>query len=371
MNLNIAVLPGDGIGPEITNQSVKVLKAVAQKYNHDFKFDFGSIGADAMEQFNNPLPAETEKLCYHADAILYGASGDPKFARDPMAEVRPEQGILNLRRILGLHTNIRPIKTYNALLHCSSLKQSVVKGVDFVIYRELTGGIYYSPKEEYKEEQRAMDICSYSEQEIKRIAIPAFEAALKRKKKITLVDKSNVLVTSKLWRKTVLDISKKYPDVELDFMYIDNAAMRLIQNPREFDVILTENLFGDILSGQAAMIAGSIGLLASASIGDSSCLFEPIHGSFPSAAGKNTANPLGSILSAAMLLDHFKLTKEAEQVRRAIDLSINLNLCTQDLNDHDNYSTANVGNFICNYILEENSDLGNRENMSFGQSTII
>ncbi|MGB0777097.1 MAG: 3-isopropylmalate dehydrogenase [Flavobacteriaceae bacterium] len=371
MKLEIAVLPGDGIGPEITNQSIKVLKAIEQRFDHEFKFTFGSIGADGMENHGTPLPKETEKLCYHADAILYGACGDPKFATDPMAEQRPEQGILKLRRILGLHTNIRPIKTYNALLHCSSLKQEVIRGVDFVIFRELTGGIYYSPKEIYKEEERAMDICSYSEQEIERIAIPAFQAALKRKKKITLVDKSNVLMTSKLWRKKVLEISKEFPEVELDFMYIDNAAMRLIQNPREFDVILTENMFGDILSGQGAMIAGSIGLLASASIGDTACLFEPIHGSFPSAAGKNTANPLGSILSAAMLLEHFKLETEAGIIRKAIDLSINMNLCTQDLNVHDHYSTANVGNFICNYILEENSDLGNRENMSFGQSTII
>ncbi|MGB0836510.1 MAG: 3-isopropylmalate dehydrogenase [Flavobacteriaceae bacterium] len=371
MELKIAVLPGDGIGPEITNQSLKVLAAIEQKFNHKFTFTRGAIGADAMEHYGTPLPDETVDICYHSDAILYGACGDPKFATDPTALMRPEQGILNLRRILGLHTNIRPIKTYNALLHCSTLKQEVIRGVDFVIFRELTGGIYYSPKEEYKENQKAMDICAYSPEEISRIAIAAFKAASERKKHLTLVDKSNVLATSKLWRQTVLELSKDFPEVELDFMYIDNAAMRLIQNPKEFDVILTENMFGDILSGQGAMIAGSIGLLASASIGDSAALFEPTHGSYPSAAGKNIANPLGSILSTAMLLEHFKLHQEASLIRQAIDLSINMNLCTQDLNPIDNYSTANVGNFICNYILEENTDLGSRENMTFGQSTII
>ena len=371
MNLKIAVLPGDGIGPEVTRQATKVLDAVAEKYSHSFEYQKAAIGAAAMDIDGDPLPDETLKICSDADAILFGAIGDPKYDKDPNAEIRPEQGLLRLRKSLDLYANIRPVVSYESCLHKSNLKKEVVDGTDFVIFRELTGGIYFGEKKFSENEQVAIDTCKYTTQEIDRIAHLAFKAAKSRRKKLTLVDKANVLVTSRLWRKRVKEISNSYPNVQLDFLYVNTAAMQLILKPTQFDVILTENMFGDILSDEASIISGSIGLLASASIGDKSALFEPIHGSFPIAKGKNMANPLAAILSAAMLLEHFELFDEAEEIRTAVEKSIELNISTPDLNETNHFSTTNVGNFISDFILDDENTFYNKNNIDLGQSTII
>ncbi|MGV6845886.1 MAG: 3-isopropylmalate dehydrogenase [Lutibacter sp.] len=371
MNLNIAILPGDGIGPEVTQQAVKTLNAIADKYQHNFTYQYADIGAIAIEKTGNPLPETSLITCENSDAILFGAIGDPKYDNSPNLKVRPEQGLLALRKSLGLFANIRPLITYKSLLHQSNLKEDVISGVDFVIYRELTGGIYFGEKKLSEDGQSATDTCSYTNSEIDRIAHLAFKAAQKRKKKLTLVDKANVLETSKLWRKRVSEMAQKYPDVELNTLYVDNAAMQIILNPKQFDVILTENMFGDILSDESSVIAGSIGLLASASVGEKSALFEPIHGSYPQAKGKNIANPIAAILSAAMLLDHFNLTDEAEDIRLAVEKSIELNISTPDLNIENHFSTANVGSFIRDFILDEDNTFYNKNNIDLGQSTII
>ncbi len=371
MNLNIAVLPGDGIGPEVTQQAIKILDAIAQKYNHKFTYNKALVGAVAIDKTGDPLPQETLDLCAQSDAILFGAIGDPKYDNNPSAKVRPEQGLLKLRKELGLFANIRPLTTYESLLHQSNLKPDVIKGTDFIIYRELTSGIYFGDKTLSEDEKFASDLCTYSEDEIDRIAHLAFKAARVRKKKLTLVDKANVLETSRLWRKRVTEISKDYPNVQLDFLFVDNAAMQLILNPTQFDIILTENMFGDILSDEASVISGSIGLLASASVGEKTALFEPIHGSFPQAAGKNIANPLAAILSASMLLDHFELHEEAEDIRAAVEKSIDLNITTPDLNNTNHFSTTNVGSFLKDYIIDEDNTFYNKGNIDLGQSTII
>lgn len=371
MNLNIAVLPGDGIGPEVTQQAIKILDAIAQKYNHKFTYNKALVGAVAIDKTGDPLPQETLDLCAQSDAILFGAIGDPKYDNNPSAKIRPEQGLLKLRKELGLFANIRPLTTYESLLHQSNLKPDVIKGTDFIIYRELTSGIYFGDKTLSEDEKFASDLCTYSEDEIDRIAHLAFKAARVRKKKLTLVDKANVLETSRLWRKRVTEISKDYPNVQLDFLFVDNAAMQLILNPTQFDIILTENMFGDILSDEASVISGSIGLLASASVGEKTALFEPIHGSFPQAAGKNIANPLAAILSASMLLDHFELHEEAEDIRAAVEKSIDLNITTPDLNNTNHFSTTNVGSFLKDYIIDEDNTFYNKGNIDLGQSTII
>ncbi|UOB17293.1 3-isopropylmalate dehydrogenase [Abyssalbus ytuae] len=371
MILNIAVLPGDGIGPEVTRQAVKILKAVGETYNHTFNFHEEIIGAVAIDKFGNPLPDKTIELCLKSDAVLFGAIGDPKYDNDPTAKVRPEQGLLKLRKSLGLYANIRPIKAYPTLLEKSPLKKDRIEGVDFIIFRELTGGIYFGEKILSDDGSYASDLCEYSEIEIERIAHLAFKTARKRKKKVTLVDKANVLETSRLWRKITTHIAKSYPDIQLDFLFIDNAAMQLILNPGQFDVILTENMFGDIISDEGSVIGGSIGLLASASIGDENALFEPIHGSYPQAKNKDIANPIASILSAAMLLEHFKLYEEAKAVTKAIERSLELNIVTPDLNVESKYGTKKVGNFIADYIANSDDINYNQENIDFGQSTII
>ena len=316
MKLNIAVLSGDGIGPEITQQSVKILKAIAERFNHEFLFEEAVVGASAIDLTGNPLPDPTLDLCKKSDAVLFGAIGDPKYDNNPAAKVRPEQGLLKLRKELGLFANIRPVRAFERLLEHSPLRPERIEGADMVIYRELTGGIYFGEKTLSDDGKQASDLCVYSEEEIERMTHLAFEAAQKRRNKVTLVDKANVLETSRLWRRTVKEIAKKYPEVELDFLYVDNAAMQMIINPKQFDVILTENMFGDIISDEASVIGGSIGLLASASVGKEHTLFEPIHGSYPQAAGKGIANPIASILSAAMLLEHsifLKLLKHFHQ----------------------------------------------------------
>ena len=371
MKLKIAVLPGDGIGPEITQQSVKVLKAVADRFDHQFEFEDALVGATAIDLLDNPLPEATLDLCKKSDAVLFGAIGHPKYDNNPDAKVRPEQGLLKLRKGLGLYANIRPVKAYDKLVEQSPLKADRIAGANMVIYRELTGGIYFGDKFTAEDGQSATDVCSYSVEEISRMAHLAFKAAQQRSKKLTLVDKANVLETSRLWRKTVTKIGEEYPDVNLDFLFIDNAAMQMILNPTQFDVILTENMFGDILSDEASVIGGSIGLLASASVGKENAMFEPIHGSYPQATGKGIANPVASILSAALLLEHFGLIEEAEAVRKAVELSIKLNVCTIDINKDNHYTTEKVGDFLEGLISEIDNININNENLNLGQMTII
>ncbi|MGA1225853.1 MAG: 3-isopropylmalate dehydrogenase [Tamlana sp.] len=372
MKLNIAVLPGDGIGPEVTAQAVKVLKALAMEFNHVFTFNHALIGASAIEKTGNPLPEETIGICKEADAILFGAIGRTSYDLDPYAKVRPEQGLLKLRKTLGLYANIRPVIAYEDLLNKSSLKKNQIKDTNILIYRELTGGIYFGEKKLSDDGNIASDICEYSREEVERIAHLAFKAAQARKRKVTLVDKANVLESSRLWRRVVQELAPQYPDVKLRYMYIDNAAMELIINPKQFDVILTENMFGDILSEEASVIVGSIGLLASASIGKEHAMFEPIHGSYSKVANKGIANPIASILSAAMLLDHFGLDDEAALVREAVDKSLKLHITTPDLNTkYDNITTTKVGDFIEDFINNPEETNLNFTNIHLGQSTII
>lgn len=347
----IAVIEGDGIGPEVTAQAVNVLNAVSQRSGVQFQYEYALMGACAIDQTGNPLPDETIDACLRSDAVLFGAIGDPKYDNDPTAKVRPEQGLLKLRKTLQLFANIRPVSAYDALIHLSPLKTERIKGVDFTIYRELTGGIYFGAKSTSADGNSASDDCTYSREEIERIAHPAFRHAQQRRKKLTLVDKANVLETSRLWRKVVQEIAPQYPDVAVDFLFVDNAAMQIILNPAQFDVILTENMFGDIISDEASVIGGSLGLLPSASIGTGAALFEPIHGSYPQAKGLNIANPLGAILSAAMLLDHLGLIDEANTVRDAVNKSLLEGKVTKDINPTQHFSTTEVGAFICQQIL--------------------
>ncbi|WP_044402742.1 3-isopropylmalate dehydrogenase [Lacinutrix sp. Hel_I_90] len=372
MKLNIAVLSGDGIGPEVTDQAIKVLKAIALEFDHAFLFKEALVGAVAIDAHNNPLPDATLDLCKSSDAILFGAIGDPKYDNNPSALVRPEQGLLKLRKELGLFANIRPVRAYDTLLDKSPLKAEIIADTDISIYRELTGGIYFGEKKLSDDGNTASDLCEYSRYEIERIAHLAFKAAQTRRHKVTLVDKANVLETSRLWRKVVTELKSEYPDVALDFLFVDNAAMQMILNPRQFDVILTENLFGDVISDEASVIGGSIGLLASASVGDKYALFEPIHGSYPQATGKGIANPIASILSAAMLLEHFELHDEAEMIRTGVEKSLKLNITTPDLNSiYDNVTTSKVGDFIADFISNPNDTSINFSNIHLGQSTII
>jgi 3-isopropylmalate dehydrogenase len=373
MKLTIAVIPGDGIGPEVTAQAKKALDAVAEVYDHIFIYKEAQMGACAMEATGNPLPDKTIEICKKADAILYGAIGTLKYDNDPTAKIRPEQGLFRLRKELGLYCNVRPVKAYEKLIKNSPLKKEIIQGTDIVIYRELSGGIYFDTKELSEDGLSAFDVCSYTVDQISRVAHLAFKAAQNRKKKVTLVDKANVLETSRLWRKTVTEIAKEYTNVELDFMFVDNAALQIVLNPKQFDVILTENLFGDILSDEASVISGSIGLLASSSIGEKTAMFEPIHGSYPQAKGKDIANPLASILSAAMLLEHFGLHEESEAIKRALEKSLTLGITTEDIKGKNQYSasTSKVGGFIADYILNQEDSNMNFKNIHMGQSTII
>ena len=348
----IAVLPGDGIGPEIIAQAVAVLDAVAKKFNHEFKYEYARIGACAIDACGEPYPQQTHEVCMKSDAILFGSIGDPKYDNDPAAKIRPEQGLLKMRKTLGLYANIRPVKPYDSLLDASPLKNERVAGSDFIVVRELTGGIYFG--ERGRKEDSAFDSCVYSRDEIARVARIAFDYAGRRKGKVTLVDKANVLETSRLWRETVKDIHQsEYPHVTLEFMFVDNAAMKMVSNPKDFDVILTENMFGDILSDVSGVINGSIGLLPSASFGSGYSLFEPIHGSYPQAAGKDIANPIATILSAAMMLeDAFGLYEEACAVRKACARAISDRICTEDIFPGSGYGTVAVGKYIIGLIEE-------------------
>ena len=372
MKLTIAVLPGDGIGPEVTSQAVKALRAIASEFNHNFKFKYADVGAIAIDKHNDPLPEKTLDLCKSTDAILFGSIGHPKYDNDPTAEVRPEQGLLKLRKELGLFANVRPVKAYETLIDNSPLKKHIIQGTDISIYRELTGGIYFGEKKLSDDGNIASDLCEYSREEIERIAHLAFKAAQSRKHKVTLVDKANVLESSRLWRKVVTEVGTQYKDVALDFLFVDNAAMQMILNPKQFDVILTENMFGDIISDEASVIGGSIGLLASASVGVKYAMFEPIHGSFPQATGKGIANPIASILSAAMLLEHFGLHNEADLIKLAIEKSLKLDITTPDINSkYDNITTSKVGDFIEDFINNPKDTNMNFTNIHLGQSTII
>jgi len=372
MKLNIAVLAGDGIGPEVTSQAIKVLKAIALEFNHRFNFKYANVGAIAIDEEQNPLPEKTLDLCKSSHAILFGAIGDPKYDNNPSAKVRPEQGLLKLRKELGLFANVRPVRAYDDLLDKSPLKQEIIEGTDISIYRELTGGIYFGEKTLSEDGNVASDLCEYSRYEIERIAHLAFKAAQTRKNKVTLVDKANVLESSRLWRKVVGEVAKTYKDVTLDYLFVDNAAMQMILNPKQFDVILTENMFGDIISDEASVIGGSIGLLASASIGAKYAMFEPIHGSYPQATGKGIANPIASILSAAMLLDHFQLFEEADLIREGVEKSLKLHITTPDLNTkYNDITTTKVGDFIADFISNPKDSNFNFTNIHIGQSTII
>ncbi|MDR3025291.1 3-isopropylmalate dehydrogenase [Chryseobacterium sp.] len=367
----IAVLPGDGIGPEIISESIKILDVIAEAFQCKFQFDYGLIGAEAIFKTGNPLPDETLKICKESDAVLFGAIGDPVFDNNPEAKVRPEQGLLKLRKELGLFANIRPLKTYPSLIDKSPLKREIIEGADIQIFRELVSGIYFGEKFTDPEGEYAYDICKYSREDIIPIAHMAFQEAQKRNKKLTLIDKANVLDTSRLWRKTCQEIAPEYPDVQLDYMFVDNAAMQLILNPKHFDVILTENMFGDIISDEASVIGGSIGLLPSASVGEKNALFEPIHGSYPQAKGKGIANPVASILSVAMMLDHLNLHAAAEKLRQSVEHAIENKYVTVDLNTKQYYSTSEVGSFIADHIRYSGKSYYNFENIKIGKSTIV
>jgi len=349
----IAKLPGDGIGPEIVEQAEKVLNAIAKKFNHQFEFTFGLIGACAIDAVGNPYPAETHELCMKSDAVLFGAIGDPRFDNDPKAKIRPEQGLLAMRKALGLFANIRPVTTFKSLIDKSPLKRELIEGADFVVIRELTGGIYFGePRGRSENGLTAFDTLIYTKEEITRVTKLAIQYAMKRRKKLTAVDKANVLASSRLWRETVQELAIENPEVAIDFMYVDSAAMKLIQNPKFFDVVVTENMFGDILTDEASVITGSLGLLPSASIGLHTSVFEPIHGSYPQAAGKNIANPLGTILSAALLLDYaLNLPKEAALVQEAVEKSLDEGFVTEDITRENAKTTSQVGDWIANYIL--------------------
>jgi 3-isopropylmalate dehydrogenase len=352
MKFTIATLPGDGIGPEITEQAIKVLTAISQKYNHEFTFEQALVGAAAIDATGNPYPDETHELCMRSDAVLFGAIGDPKYDNDPKARVRPEQGLLSMRKKLGLFANLRPVTTFPSLLHKSPLRQDLVKGADFIVVRELTGGIYFGePRGRSENGDTAFDTCVYTRAEVERITRLAFDYAMKRKKKVTAVDKANILATSRLWRELVQEIASDYPEVEVEYMFVDNAAMQIIQWPTRFDIMLTENLFGDILSDEASVITGSLGMLPSASIGIHTSVFEPIHGSYPQAAGKNIANPLATILSAGMMLESLDLLEESEKIKQAVFASLDQKVMTEDIAVDKAYSTSEVGEWVSNYIL--------------------
>jgi 3-isopropylmalate dehydrogenase len=331
---NILVIPGDGIGPEVTTWGQAVLKHIASEFGHEFTFDDALMGHVAIEATGNPLPDETLEKAKSSDAILFGAVGHAKYDNDPSAKVRPEQGLLKIRKELGLYANLRPIVLFDELLDASSLKPAVLRGTDILFFRELTGDVYFGEKTRSEDRNTASDLMIYHRYEVERIARKAFEAARARSKRLCSVDKANVLESSRLWREVVQELAKEYTDVETEHMFIDNAAMQLVKNPKKFDVVLTANLFGDILTDEASQIAGSMGMLASASVGDGTGFFEPIHGSAHDIAGQNKANPLASILSAALMLEiSFGLKEEAKRITSAIDHVLKAGYRTSDIAD--------------------------------------
>lgn len=352
MKLNIALLAGDGIGPEVIEQAVKVSDAVAQKFGHDISWTPALTGAVAIDAVGEPYPDTTHDICVNADAVLFGAIGHPRFDNDPSAKVRPEQGLLKMRKKLGLFANVRPTFTFPSLIDKSPLKRERIEGTDLVFLRELTGGIYFGEKGRRDGGETAFDNCVYTRAEVIRLAKKGFELAMTRSKKLCCVDKANVLETSRLWRETVQAMEKEYPEVKVSYEFVDAVAMRLVQWPAEYDVLITENLFGDILTDEASVISGSMGLMPSASVGTDNLLFEPIHGSYPQAAGLNIANPLATILSAAMMFEMaFSLKDEAEAIRSVVNKSLAEGVVTEDLSeDKKAYKTSEVGNWLATNI---------------------
>ena len=352
MKLKIAILPGDGIGPEIMKQGVDVMNAIAQKFNHEFTYEEALVGACAIEAVGDPYPEATHQVCMNADAVLFAAVGDLKYDNNPTLKVRPETGLLAMRKKLGLFANVRPVATFDCLLHKSPLKEELLRGADFVVIRELTGGMYFGEK--YQDNDKAFDTDLYTRPEIERILKVAFGMAQQRRKHLTVVDKANVLASSRLWRQIAKEMEPKYPDVTTDYMFIDNASMRVLTEPRFFDVIVTENTFGDILTDETSCITGSMGLQPSSSLGEHTPLFEPVHGSWPQAAGQNLANPLAQILSAAMLLEHFGLNAEGALIRKAVDASLAANVRTPEIQVEGGakYGTKEVGAWIVDYIMK-------------------
>lgn len=350
MKLKIAILPGDGIGPEIMKQGVAVLDAISEKCGHVFSYEEALVGACAIETVGDPYPEATHTACMNADAVLFAAVGDLKYDNNPTLKVRPETGLLAMRKKLGLFANVRPVATFDCLLHKSPLKEDLLHGADFVVIRELTGGMYFGEK--YQDNDKAFDTNVYTRPEIERILKVAFEMAMTRKKHLTVVDKANVLASSRLWRQIAKEMELRYPDVTTDYMFIDNASMRVLTEPRFFDVIVTENTFGDILTDETSCITGSMGLQPSSSLGEHTPLFEPVHGSWPQAAGQNIANPLAQILSAAMLLEYFGLNKEGQLIRDAVNASLDANVCTPEIQVEGgaHYGTKEVGQWIVDYI---------------------
>ena len=350
MKLKIAVLPGDGIGPEIMKQGVAVLNAIAAKCGHEFQYEEALVGACAIEACGDAYPAATHDVCMRADAVLFAAVGDLKYDNDPTLKMRPETGLLAMRKQLGLFANVRPVATFDCLLHKSPLKEELLRGADFVVIRELTGGMYFGEK--YQDNDKAYDTNVYTRPEVERILKVAFKMAMTRRKHLTVVDKANVLASSRLWRQIAKEMESQYPEVTTDYMFIDNASMRVLTEPRFFDVIVTENTFGDILTDETSCITGSMGLQPSSSLGEHTPLFEPVHGSWPQAAGQNLANPLAQILSAAMLLEHFGLDKEGALIRQAVTASLDANVRTPEIQVEGSakYGTKEVGQWIVDYI---------------------
>ncbi|MEL6140788.1 MAG: 3-isopropylmalate dehydrogenase [Bacteroidota bacterium] len=349
-NIKLAVLDGDGIGPEVIQQAIKVLNVIGEQFSHHFNYTYAPVGAIAIDQTGNPLPDDTLELCKQSDAVLFGAIGHPRFDNDPSAKVRPEQGLLRLRRELGLYANLRPVASYDELLHLSPLQTDRIKGVDMLIVRELTGGIYFGDRGRNEAGDAAYDTCSYSQQEVTRICEIAFREAAARRGKLHLVDKANVLETSRLWREVVRKMATDHPDIEVNYMFVDNAAMQLVLHPAQFDVIVTSNMFGDILSDTSSVLAGSLGLLPSSSIGASVGMFEPIHGSAPDLVGQNKANPIATILSAAMLMDHLKHRDEAAAIRKAVNTILGQGFGTGDLRPEREVGTDELGDLIAGVI---------------------
>ena len=358
MTKHILVIPGDGIGPEVTHWGKAALQQIAFTFNHEFSFDEALMGHAAIEATGNPLPDETLAKAKQSDAILFGAVGHAKYDNDPSLKVRPEQGLLKIRKELGLYANLRPILLFDELLHASSIKPMILKGTDILFFRELTGDVYFGEKIRSEDRNSSSDLMIYHKYEIERIAHKAYEAARQRRKKLCSVDKANVLESSRLWRETVQVVAKQYPDVQTEYLFIDNAAMQLIKDPKQFDVVLTGNLFGDILTDEASQIAGSMGMLASASIGDGTGFFEPIHGSAHDITGKNLANPLASILSAALMLEiGFGLKDEAKAVVAAIDKVLKEGFRTNDIADSTTnrykvLGTAEMGKLVLKFLSQ-------------------
>lgn len=352
MKFKIAVLPGDGIGPEISRQGVDVMSAVCTKFGHEVSFKEAICGAAAIDAVGDPFPEETFQTCMEADAVLFSAVGDPKFDNNPTAKVRPEQGLLAMRKKLGLFANIRPVETFDCLIHKSPLREELVKGADFICIRELTGGMYFGEK--YQDNDKAYDTNFYSRPEIERILRTAYDYAMRRRRHLTVVDKANVLASSRLWRQVAKEMEPEYPEVKTDYMYVDNAAMRMIQEPTFFDVMVTENTFGDILTDEGSCITGSMGLLPSASTGEHTPVFEPIHGSWPQAKGLNIANPLAQILSVAMLFEYFDCKEEGALIRKAVTASLDANVRTPEIQVEGGgkYGTKEVGAWIVDYIVK-------------------